>query len=157
MVNFGEFLKIWSFRSNSVTRQINFKRTKNGEKCQNWKTQMRHIGWFLNTLWEIEQNGILGKRGLPAGPIFLFIWTFRLITNYLGVLQSLLMIRNKKASKVAKLIAQLRFTAQFLSITPACCFCPLFIGVLCSWLSLTSAFFVTLQNTLNRVLNSTEI
>ena len=31
---FGEFLNTWSLRSNSVTRQVNFNRTKNG---QNWK------------------------------------------------------------------------------------------------------------------------
>ena len=35
MVHFGEFLKTWSLRSNSVTRQINFNRTKIGGKCQN--------------------------------------------------------------------------------------------------------------------------
>ena len=44
MVHFGEFLKIWSLRSNSVTRQISFNRTKIGGKCQNWKIQMRHFG-----------------------------------------------------------------------------------------------------------------
>ena len=33
----GEFLKTWSFRSNSVTRQVSFNRTKNGGKCQNSK------------------------------------------------------------------------------------------------------------------------
>ena len=36
MVNFGEFLKIWSLRSKSVTRQGTFKRTKIDEKWQNW-------------------------------------------------------------------------------------------------------------------------
>ena len=35
MVNFGEFLKTWSLRSNSVTRQVSFNRTKIGGKCQN--------------------------------------------------------------------------------------------------------------------------
>ena len=34
MVDFGEFLKIWSLRSNSVTRQVSFNRTKIGGKCQ---------------------------------------------------------------------------------------------------------------------------
>ena len=38
---FGEFLKIWSLRSNSVTRQVSFKSTKMGGKCQNKKNQMR--------------------------------------------------------------------------------------------------------------------
>ena len=35
MVHFGEFLKTWSLLSNSVTRQVIFKRTKIGGKCQN--------------------------------------------------------------------------------------------------------------------------
>ena len=43
MVQFGEFLKTWSLRSNSVTRQVSFNRTNIGEKCQNSKIQMRHI------------------------------------------------------------------------------------------------------------------
>ena len=30
-VNFGEFLKTWNLRSNSVTRRVNFNRTKIGE------------------------------------------------------------------------------------------------------------------------------
>ena len=34
----------WSI---SVTRQVNFKRTKIGGKCQNWKIQMRHFGIFI--------------------------------------------------------------------------------------------------------------
>ena len=37
MVLFGEFLKTWSLRSNSVTRQVSFNRTKIGGKCQNSK------------------------------------------------------------------------------------------------------------------------
>ena len=35
MVNFGVFLKTLSLKSNSVTRQVSFKRTKIGGKCQN--------------------------------------------------------------------------------------------------------------------------
>ena len=38
IVNFGESLNTWSLRSNSVTRQVTFKRTKTGGKCQNLKT-----------------------------------------------------------------------------------------------------------------------
>ena len=34
IVNFDEFLKSWSLRSNSVTRQVNFNWTKIGRKCQ---------------------------------------------------------------------------------------------------------------------------
>ena len=43
MVNFGDFLKTWNLRSNSVTRQVTFNRTKIVRKCQNWKAQMRHF------------------------------------------------------------------------------------------------------------------
>ena len=34
MVHFGKFLKTWSLRSNSVTRQVNFNTTKISGKCQ---------------------------------------------------------------------------------------------------------------------------
>ena len=37
-------------RSNRVTRQVNFNRTKIGGKCRNWNTQMRHFGRFSNTV-----------------------------------------------------------------------------------------------------------
>ena len=37
IVHFGEFLKTWSLRSNSVTRQVTFNRTKIDGKCQNKK------------------------------------------------------------------------------------------------------------------------
>ena len=50
MIHFDEFLRIWRFRLNSVTRQLNFITTKVGWKCQNWKTQMRLFGDF-QTLW----------------------------------------------------------------------------------------------------------
>ena len=40
---FGEFLKTWSLRSNSVTRQVSFNRTKIGGKCQNRTIQVRHF------------------------------------------------------------------------------------------------------------------
>ena len=48
MVHFGEFLKTWSLRSNSVTRQVSFNRTKIGGKCQNAKIRMRHFESFSN-------------------------------------------------------------------------------------------------------------
>ena len=35
MVDFGEFLKTWSLRSNSVTREVNFNRTKIGGTYRN--------------------------------------------------------------------------------------------------------------------------
>ena len=48
MVHFGEFLKTWSLRSNSVTRQVSFNRKKIGGKCQNSKIQMRHFEFSNN-------------------------------------------------------------------------------------------------------------
>ena len=50
MVHFGEFLKTWSLRSNRVTRQVSFNRSKIGGKCQNWNVKMRHFGDF-QTMW----------------------------------------------------------------------------------------------------------
>ena len=46
MVNFGDFLKTWNFWSKSVTRLVNFERTKIGGKYQNCKILMRHFGDF---------------------------------------------------------------------------------------------------------------
>ena len=43
MVHFGEFLKTWSLRSNSVTRQVSFNRTKISGTCQNSKIQRRQL------------------------------------------------------------------------------------------------------------------
>ena len=56
MVHFGEFLKTWSLRSNSVTRHVGFNRTNIGGKCQNSKIQVRHFGWFSNTVCSEEFN-----------------------------------------------------------------------------------------------------
>ena len=53
---FCEFLKTWSLRSNSVTRHVNFNRTKIGGKCQNSKILMRHFGWFSNTVRALQNS-----------------------------------------------------------------------------------------------------
>ena len=50
MVQFGEFLKTLSLRSDRVTRQVSFNRSKIGGKCQNAKIKMRHFGRFSNTV-----------------------------------------------------------------------------------------------------------
>ena len=60
IVHFGEFLTIWSLRSNSVTRQATFKKTKIGRKRQNWKIKMRHFGWFSNTVHHQHPTLLLG-------------------------------------------------------------------------------------------------
>ena len=46
---FGEFVKNWSLRSNSVTRQVNFNWEKIGGKYQNSKIQMRQFWLFSKT------------------------------------------------------------------------------------------------------------
>ena len=75
MVHFGEFLKTWSLRSNSVTTQVSFSRTKIGGKCQNWTIQMRHFEWFSNTVSSLRPpsltfRGSFGKAHLPNSAIF---------------------------------------------------------------------------------------
>ena len=52
MVHFGEFLKTWSLRSNSVTRQVNSNRTKIGGKCQN------ATFWVIFKQSEVECGGL---------------------------------------------------------------------------------------------------
>ena len=52
MVHFGEFLKTWSLRSNSVTRQINFNRTKIGGNAKIEKFKWDKFGWFC--IWSKE-------------------------------------------------------------------------------------------------------
>ena len=52
----GQKWSIWriidnlNVRSNSITRQVNFSRTKISGQCQKRKLQMRHFGWFLNNV-----------------------------------------------------------------------------------------------------------
>ena len=43
VVQFGEFLKIWSLRSSSVTRHVTL---KNCGKSQDWKIQMKRTCYF---------------------------------------------------------------------------------------------------------------
>ena len=68
MVNFGKFLKSWSLRSYSVTRQVIFIRTKIGEnaKIRNenekfWMnkslSKMVNFGKFLKT-WSLRSNSV---------------------------------------------------------------------------------------------------
>ena len=57
MVHFGKFLKTWSLRSNSVTRQVSFNRTKIGGKCD-------ILSNFQAMLWQ----QILILLGLTSGP-----------------------------------------------------------------------------------------
>ena len=90
IVNFGEFGKSWSWRSNSVTRQVTFNRTK-----INGKFQMRHFEKFSNIVhpanskrrrsrkgrflslilfvveeqpWRQETKSVVGRRGKISKP-----------------------------------------------------------------------------------------
>ena len=63
MRHFCEVLNTWSLRINSVTRQVTFNRTKIGEKCQSWTIEMRHFGWFSNTV-ECTYSTRVGKARL---------------------------------------------------------------------------------------------
>ena len=63
MVHFGEFLKTWSLRSNSVTRQVSFYRTKIGGKWQKSKFECDILSNF-QTMWlhALQKKGGLKIR-----------------------------------------------------------------------------------------------
>ena len=70
MVNFGEFLKTWSLRSNSVTRQVTFIRIKLVKNAIIEKLKCDILGdfqtfWIKNVLFAIVFNSCFG-------PIFLW-------------------------------------------------------------------------------------
>ena len=85
MVHFGEFLKIWSLQSNSVTRQVSFNRTKIGGKCQN-KINSNVTFWGIfeycahivfengpNHTWYCDNSGIITFH-FPFLGHFLVLW-----------------------------------------------------------------------------------
>ena len=53
MVHFGEVWKTWSLRSNSVTRQVRFNRTKMGGQCPNSNATFWVIIKQCDVLWQI--------------------------------------------------------------------------------------------------------
>ena len=57
MVHFGEFLKTWSLRSNIVTRQVSFNRTKMVENANIQKFKCDILSNF-KTMWNHETSGI---------------------------------------------------------------------------------------------------
>ena len=71
MAHFGEFLKTWSLRSNSVTRQVSFNRTKIGGKCQNSKNQMRHF-------WQFSNSVLGAQTSFRLSAILKFVWSSRI-------------------------------------------------------------------------------
>ena len=58
MVHFNEFLKTWSLRSNSVTREVPINRTKIDRKCQNGKNSNETFWVICKHCVSIEMNGI---------------------------------------------------------------------------------------------------
>ena len=64
MVNFGEFLKSWSLRSRSVTRQVTFNRTKIVENSQNSKNSKCDIFSILARKF-IHNYGDFCKMAFP--------------------------------------------------------------------------------------------
>ena len=56
MVHFGEFLKTWSLRSNSVTRQVNFNRKKLVENAK-----IEKLKWDI-----LSDFQTMCKRGIPV-------------------------------------------------------------------------------------------
>ena len=77
MVHFDEFLKTWSLRSYSVTRQVTLNRTKIGGKCQSSKIRMRHF-WviFKQCAFTVLQDIVLEREfhGFFDGAGTLFLW-----------------------------------------------------------------------------------
>ena len=63
--------------SNSVTRQVNFDRTKIGGKCQNSKIQIRHFGWFSNTVPKSTRQQAWAKFFFPMTP-----WCMARLTSF---------------------------------------------------------------------------
>ena len=111
MVHFGEVLKTWSLRSNSVTRQVSFNRTKIGEnakiqklKCDilsNFQTMCKRslaIFFFCQTL--LPKKCIHEERGRRSTSTnlhcifrvaYLVVLTFRVVrSSLLSVFQALL-------------------------------------------------------------------
>ena len=77
MVHFGEFLKTWSLRSKSVTRQVSYNRTKIGEKCQNSNATLlvifKHWANVLNCGPNLVGNPVVWS----LGDYDLLQWSYR--------------------------------------------------------------------------------
>ena len=83
IVHFGEFLKNWSLRSNSVTRHVTFKRTKIGGKCQNQKLKMRHFESFSNIVRLRDFHFWSFRSFLATFPWICILWLW--IINWLKI------------------------------------------------------------------------
>ena len=82
MVNFGDFLKTWSLRSNSVTRQISFNRTKIWWKMPKIKNQMRHflvIFKHCDSVWKSKKWLFKMSESKQKKPSLLFHFLFEVM------------------------------------------------------------------------------
>ena len=100
LVHFGEFLKIWSLRSNSITRQVSFNRTKKGGKCQNatfWvifkQCELVFLAFFQNSLnlsrdpkdlfsKHIKRFFICKARKYMQNPILVYVYSTTISKSY---------------------------------------------------------------------------
>ena len=83
MVHFGEFLKNWSLRSNSVTRQVSFNKTKIGGKCQNSNATFcvifKHCAlvWTLNWITKVKLEMNCWSNLVIVTETFLLVFGYR--------------------------------------------------------------------------------
>ena len=89
---FDEILKTWSLRLDSVTRQVNFNRTKIGGKCQHSKIQMRQFQKYSNYVlvpnlerfWRENSNFVLNSDSYKKSIKRVFL----IISSFSSILQS---------------------------------------------------------------------
>ena len=115
MVHFGEFLKTWSFQSNSATRQVTFERTKHWWKMSIFKCSIATTFWVIfKHLCNIEVRFILISTWTVAGVIY--SWFFH-IPNEIFIYSS----RGKKdlrADLTRPNKPNARFLGLFLTLFP---------------------------------------
>ena len=102
---FGEFLKTWSLRSNSVTRQVSFNRTKIGGKCQNTKNSNATFWVIFKQCAVIKSSAFLITSASPfyLGQQQKFV---REVTDSFG-LRTIFLLEKKAQWKIAMLKCKL--------------------------------------------------
>ena len=80
MVHFGKFLKTWSLRSNSFTRQVSFNMTKIGGKCQNSNVTLWVIFKCKNLVYLPHQK-VINECLVLQPEIFHFFFSFHNCRN----------------------------------------------------------------------------
>ena len=77
---FGKLLKTWSLGSNSVTRQVNCKRTKIVGKWQNWKIQINGTFWVIFKVFLLSNQE--GRKEIESCSNEVYVWKLRTIHNF---------------------------------------------------------------------------